>query len=358
MSNTRQTRQRYMGQATPLDSLQVLVIGGGGLDGLHSYSNWRSLQAQVTDSVFPLSLFCANDYDVRAFSPLRRFICAITHLDREEQLRRIDEIATFDSCNYHMTRSNDVKPFLEGPAKTEYRRTESLAQAIKAALLEGRDLALHTQYAADYEAFTESVSRIQITQSPAASPSPVLSATVSSSHVPAPQTYTNASQAHAGSPAETAHQEPPRVVTIPEDNNVQAVGPMTRRRTRTHTQDTNAGGLSSSARHRVHAVNNRRVFWNQRDSHGNIRAALYEPPPKPTTRVPSLGRRFNRFADAWGFDDLLIGSIHTAVRASSDVEQFVVAIAHELSDQEARWVWEEIDPPVGHSSRIRKFNRF
>ncbi|KAI0083029.1 hypothetical protein BDY19DRAFT_998925 [Irpex rosettiformis] len=149
------------GAETPLNLLQIIVVGDPSVTGQYSYHDWLRLSiTHANDSAVPYSIFCCNSFDLRDTIPLIKAFGDLRKKSTVQQLAKIDELSIRSSCSrlltktiihYGVIRGNgghelvaakypDVYSFIKPPSTYLWKSHSTMADALKYVVLRLREI--------------------------------------------------------------------------------------------------------------------------------------------------------------------------------------------------------------------------
>ncbi|KAI0346614.1 hypothetical protein BDW22DRAFT_1426054 [Trametopsis cervina] len=391
------------GEPTPLDELQVLIMGNKSIDGLYTYANWPRYNVGSGFPALPIAFLCRDNYEVRMLQPLRPFFQSMNGLSTAQLFEAIDRLKTFPTLQqalasvrkfYPVLNGNggreciattwaNARPFLVDQTNPKMKRCDDAASALKYMFARGNDIHVVAERTQEYEAFQVALNALSLDdvvqpQTPKKTVRSVMSPSSETGSASPSKHASSARRKVAGKdalpslvPVEVPDSEDEDKAHVSSPDRRDRKGKATARpvgseRSRREARGSPSGGgnslpagpskcASTPARRDVAPF----IYMNMRDARGQITFASVSPPPVLYgERVPSLGAEADNFVDRWGFDNSTVLHIYNTHVQSTSRDEFACILATStLALQEARWLWDVIRLPADRTTRARDFAR-
>ncbi|KAI0695838.1 hypothetical protein BC835DRAFT_1414663 [Cytidiella melzeri] len=382
------------GKETPLDKLCVVMVDdiNSSYDGTYTYFEWICLRVPNGDSAFPMAFFCPNRFDISAICKIAEFLRTIIGLQPREQIAAIDRLCELESCKHILTKEwthwgvrNGLGgvEFISGKCSIGRTHTPSLVHSTVHGtsraqrwpkLLSGCFCEVAPSRSSSFTTLTWLTSSLALQHPHLAIGSfhPEASSQSLQQQLYAirrcdPHSFwyysvlleLNASGYYNRTPTpaeDTPSRSSRRDTTDGASKNSSSKNkdPSGSRTTRSARASNDDGERSRShvKTECLGAFDNMPSF-HERNLKGHIRATLFTTPAPTTIRVPSLGNYLDNFVDAYGFPNAFIIGVFTGWLNSSNLDEFMLAISHIATMEEARFMWRWIAVPVDHATRFR-----
>ncbi|KAI0682973.1 hypothetical protein BC835DRAFT_1423758 [Cytidiella melzeri] len=380
------------GKKTPLGELTVVLVDHINSDYNGTYTYFEILNG---DSAFPMAFFCPNWFELAAVCKLAEFLQAIIGLPPHQQMAQVDRLCKLESCRRTLTKEwtywgirngrgevefisgkwPDTYPFVAQLSNPWYKSCPTMAEAIKWMLFRGCTAEELECHEADMADFVNGVSNINILPLAPSTPKQAHGQS-NSTFTPSPAKPPSCSGTTPSCPAAHSaglnfdvssyyNRQPAPAQDTPSrnssrdttDGEVKKSSTKKSKHSGTRTahdaQASNDNGKCSRPRVKTERLGafDHVLSIHKRNSKGHVRATLFITPAPSENQVPSLGRYIDNFVDVYGFPDLFIVGIHTGWLSSTTLDEFMLAILHMATTEEARFMWRWIDIPVNHATR-------
>ncbi|KAI0681927.1 hypothetical protein BC835DRAFT_1311738 [Cytidiella melzeri] len=323
-----------------------------------------------------MAFFCPNQFELAAVCKLAESLRTIIGLPPRQQIAQVDRLCELESCRCTLTKEwtywgvrksrgevefisgkwPDTYPFVAQLSNPWYKSCPTMAEAIKWMLLQGRTAEEFECHEADMADFVNDVSNINI--------SPLAPSTPKRAHSQSNSTFTPS----PAMPPSRSGTTPSRPAACSAGLNFDTSSyydrqpaPAQDTPSRNSSRDTTNGEVKKSSTkkskhsgtctvHDARANNDNGKCSRPRVKTEHlgackITAMLFITPAPSKNWVPSLGHYIDDFVDTYGFLDLFIVGVHTGWLSLTTLDEFMLAILHMATMEQARFMWSWIDIP-------------